>query len=161
MLLRLSLGTLAALLFASGGGPAGNGGEDDTGAPVVATPSWRVVHFRGRDHFVPPGVVLLAPNVLLLGHVEIEIPRGVDFSFNEKGETVFALSPDEPPHPWVLRVGRKSLVAGRQSRIVVPLPSVGPPRFVSSPFTYRVATPREFLDQAWDLGDPLDASPFR
>jgi hypothetical protein len=168
MMLRLALGTIAAAALAAGGtspapaAPAPAAASADTrDVTNVGRASFRVITFRGKDRSVPPGVLPLSANVLLIGHVEVEVPPGVDFSFNEENEAVFHLAEGEPPHPWVLRVGRQKLVAGAKSRLVVPFPAVGPPRFESAPFAYWVSAPREFLDQAQDLGDPLDASPFR
>jgi hypothetical protein len=167
MLTRLSLCTLAALSLGGGpatgeGGEAGaGGGSESVGATAAMPVLWKVIHFRGSRLSAPPGVVPLSPNVLLFGTVEVEVPPDVAIEFNARGEAVFTLGKDEKPHAWFVRVGRTKILASARSRLVVPPPAVGSPRFESDRFAYRVPTPREFLDQSYDLGDPFDASPFR
>jgi hypothetical protein len=170
MFIRSSLCLLAALAFGGAHAPAGNGvpgsasvagDRDVTFSPSAARMNWRVISFRGTSLPVPPGVLPLTLTTFLFGSVEVEVPADVVIEFNERGEAVFTLEPESTPHSFVVRVGASKIVAGARSRLIVPPPAVGKPRFESSPFTYRVPTPREFLDQAYDLGDPLDASPFR
>jgi hypothetical protein len=159
-LFRPGAAAVAALLF-------GAAGANDTSNDAVANiraPSrvnWRYIRFRGAEHRVPPSVLPLSGDLLLFGIVEVQVPEGVDFEFNDDGEAVFALAEGQSPRNWVLRVGKKQLVANARSRVVVPLPSVGSPRFESTPFQVEFLARREFLDQAYDLEDPLDASPFR
>ena len=166
MLLRTLTCTLAALAVdmatPSPVAPGGNGSAG--GAPAVAaapSANWKVVTFRGAALHAPPGVVPLTERTLLFGTVEIEVPDDVVIEFNPAGEAVFVLAPDASPHAFVVRIGASKIVSGARSRLIVPNPAVGRPRFESLPNSYRVPTPREFLDQAHDLGDPLDASPFR
>ena len=172
MFLRTTICTLAALAAGAAtasppAAPGGNGSSSSGPAlpatnPLTARANWRVVTFRGAALHAPPGVVPLSGNTLLFGTVEIELDdEDVVLEFNDRGEACFAVAPDQPPHAFVVRIGTSKIVASGRSRLIVPNPAVGRPRFEALPNTYRVPTPREFLDQSHDLGDPLDASPFR
>lgn len=157
MFIRLTLCAAAALALAAGNPPA----EGDAAAAPAIRANWRVIQFRGATMAVPPGVVALSATTFLFGTVEIEVPDHVAVEFNDRGEAVFTLAPGEAPHAFVVRIGGEAYVVSARSRLVVPPSAVGRPRLEANPLAYRVPTPREFLDQGYDLGDPLDASPFR
>jgi hypothetical protein len=117
--------------------------------------------FRGDRIVAPPGVRVLNETSLLIGSVTVSVPEDVTVVFNERGEAVFALAKDVRPHPWVLTVGKKRLVASATARAIVPLLGVGEPRIEWSHFTLSVPPPRSFLHDVQDLKDPFDASPYR
>ncbi|MSR47668.1 MAG: hypothetical protein EXS13_11500 [Planctomycetes bacterium] len=116
--------------------------------------------FRGRPLVAPPGVRLLPNDTLLIGGVVVEVPLDVVVEFTDSGDAIFELAPDAPPHAWVLIVGKKKLVASAGARAIVPWPGVGVPRIEWSRFAYPVPAPRDSLNQARDLQDPFDASPY-
>ena len=156
----LTLCTALALGAPAPLAPAAGGSGDAVGRPAPLHPNWRTISFRGAFLTAPPGVIPLGPNSFLFGAVEVELPEDVELSFNDKGEAVFALADDQQPHAFVVRVGESRIVVGARSRLVVPPPAVGKPRFETAS-TYRVPTAREYLDESYDLGDPFDASPYR
>jgi hypothetical protein len=130
-------------------------------ALVVGGINSRVVLFRGDRLAAPPGVRVLSDTSLLIGTVTVDVPEDVAVEFNEKGEAVFTLAKDAKPHPWVLTVGRKRLLASATARAIVPLLGVGEPRIEWSHYMLPVAPPRSFLHVVQDLKDPFDASPYR
>jgi hypothetical protein len=139
------------------------GGDTKVAATTVAGASInsRVLVFRGVRVAAPPAVRVLSDSSLLIGAVTVDVPTDVTVEFNEKGEAVFALAKDARPHPWVLTVGRKKLVASATARAIVPLLGVGEPRIEWSHFKLSVPPPRDLLHQVQDLKDPFDASPYR
>jgi hypothetical protein len=161
-LLRTGLTVCAALALGATPppAPAAGGSGDSIAGPAPLRANWRTITFRGAFVKAPPGVVPLGPNTFLFGAVEVELPEDVVLSFNDQGEALFTLADDENPHAFVVRVGESRIVVGARSRLVVPPPAVGKPRFEAAS-TYRVPTAREYLDESYDLGDPFDASPYR
>ena len=171
---RLGLCALAAIALGGAEPPASGGAAPSKNPPAKTSSdaakefvdsltmgSWRVITIHGTPRSVPPGVFPLTPSTFLFGSIEVEVPEDADFTFNERGEIVFVLADDQEPHSFVVRVGKDRIVVGARSRLIVPHPAVGKPRFESIPFAYRVPSPREFLDEADDLGDPADASPYQ
>jgi hypothetical protein len=130
-------------------------------ALVVGGINSRVILFRGDRVAAPPGVKVLSETSLLIGTTTVEVPEDVAVEFNEKGEAVFTLAKDAQPHPWVLTVGKKRLLASATARAIVPLLGVGEPRIEWSHYQLSVPPPRSFLHSVQDLKDPFDASPYR
>jgi hypothetical protein len=121
----------------------------------------RVLLFRGERLNAPPAIRVLSDTSLLIGSVVVEFPEDVGVEFNEKGEAVFALEKGARAHSWILKVGKKKLIASATARAIVPLLGVGEPRIEWSRFSFPVPAPRDSLHPATDLKDPFDASPYR
>jgi hypothetical protein len=159
---------LAASLCFVGGSKSANERLPPARDPKIAVPviagasiNSRVLLFRGSRVAAPPAVRVLSDTSLLIGAVTVDLPDDVNVEFNEKGEAVFSLAKDVRPHPWVLTVGKKKLVASATARAIVPLLGVGEPRIEWSHYTLSVPPPRSFLHDVQDLKDPFDASPYR
>lgn len=166
MAFRLAL-VAGSLCFVGGSKPASDvlppipNAKVRASTRVVGGINSRVILFRGDRVAAPPGVRVLSDTSLLIGTTTVEVPEDVAVEFNEKGEAVFTLAKGSKPHPWVLTVGKKRLLASATARAVVPLLGVGEPRVEWSHYALSVPPPQSFLHVVQDLKDPFDASPYR